>query len=200
MDQELACDQAVMRAYQGRARTYAQAMLKTQLSDARAPFACQWQSHHPLKERILNLQRPHLSLLRRFAGRAAVTLLMAGGAWSAWAAQGEAHAHTAAVAYDIAMVVTADGATSTPRMVVHAGQEATLRVGNDRTEWGMTMKLTPAGSDTVFVSSTLSANGQVVSKPGILVRLNEKGTIKVGDPGKAFTVELTVRPAPAPAN
>lgn len=56
-DQELACDAAVMRRYPGSWRRYGLAMLKLDGALRVPPAASAWQSHHPLKERILLLQR-----------------------------------------------------------------------------------------------------------------------------------------------
>jgi bla regulator protein BlaR1 len=50
IDQELACDAEVVRRHPNSRRSYADVMLKTQLSASDAPFACQWQSNHPLKD------------------------------------------------------------------------------------------------------------------------------------------------------
>jgi bla regulator protein BlaR1 len=52
-DQELACDTSVMSQHQGARRTYADAMLKTQLNGNPPLITCNWQSNHPLKERIM---------------------------------------------------------------------------------------------------------------------------------------------------
>lgn len=56
-DQELACDAAVMRRYPGSWRRYGLAMLKLDGALRVPPTASAWQSHHPLKERIMLLQK-----------------------------------------------------------------------------------------------------------------------------------------------
>ncbi len=55
-DQELACDAAVMQRYPGSWRRYGLAMLKLDGALRVPPTASAWQSHHPLKERIMLLQ------------------------------------------------------------------------------------------------------------------------------------------------
>jgi beta-lactamase regulating signal transducer with metallopeptidase domain len=91
LDQELACDHAVLRRHPQRRQAYAHAILKTQLAASAAPttllpMACHWQPRHPLKERIMQLSRPAPSRVQR---RAVQTLLLAGtlavgyGAWAA---------------------------------------------------------------------------------------------------------------------
>ncbi|MGM9484099.1 M56 family metallopeptidase [Roseateles sp. NT4] len=56
-DQELACDATVMQRYPGSWRRYGLAMLKLDGALRVPPTASAWQSHHPLKERIMLLKK-----------------------------------------------------------------------------------------------------------------------------------------------
>lgn len=56
-DQELACDAAVMQRYPLSWRRYGLAMLKLDGACRLPPAASAWQSHHPLKERIMLLKK-----------------------------------------------------------------------------------------------------------------------------------------------
>lgn len=70
-DQDLATDALVLEAAKAPRRRYANTLLKTQLiSDSpwRLPIGCQWQSGHPLKERIGMLGRPLPGVFRRTVG------------------------------------------------------------------------------------------------------------------------------------
>jgi hypothetical protein len=87
MDQELACDAAVIRSYPNSRRAYAEALLKTQLTDSSLPVGCHWHSAHPLKERIEMLKQSPASSLRRNLGRALVALASVLGGCLAWAAE-----------------------------------------------------------------------------------------------------------------
>jgi TonB family protein len=89
LDQELACDAAVLGAFPKARRLYAEVLLKTQLATQPLPFGCHWPAaaEHPLKERIVMLKSPLPAPARRFAGVAVVALLSAAGAAAAWAAQ-----------------------------------------------------------------------------------------------------------------
>ncbi len=87
MDQELACDAAVIRSYPNSRRAYAEAMLKTQLAESSLPVGCHWHSGHPLEERIEMLKQSPASSLRRNFGRALVTLASMLGGCLAWAAE-----------------------------------------------------------------------------------------------------------------
>jgi TonB family protein len=101
IDQELACDATVLAARPDLKRSYAQALLKTQLLSASPPVGCTWPSRaeHPLKERIAMLKSSPPTRLRRSLGAAAILGLSLGGGYAAWAAQAvpasEAHLVTA---------------------------------------------------------------------------------------------------------
>lgn len=86
LDQELACDAAVLE-HTAR-RTYAEAILKTQLAVA-APLACAWPSpsNATLKERITMLKQSLPSRPQRLLGASALALVVAGVSAAAWAAQ-----------------------------------------------------------------------------------------------------------------
>ena len=59
LDQEMACDAAVVMARPGCRALYARTLLKTQLAGAPLPFGCYWpaRGQHPLEVRIASLSR-----------------------------------------------------------------------------------------------------------------------------------------------
>ena len=89
LDQELACDAAVVSRCSGERHTYARALLKTQLAGAAPPLGCAW----PSRSATVVTQRIELLALatpgrgRLLAGGAVVTLLTMGTGLAAWAAQ-----------------------------------------------------------------------------------------------------------------
>ena len=89
IDQEFACDAQVMAAHPKARRSYAEAMLKTQLAARALPLGCYWpaQSPHPLAQRIELLARHDPGRGRRLAGTALVAVLGVTAAFSAWAAR-----------------------------------------------------------------------------------------------------------------
>ncbi len=95
IDQELACDARVMARHANARRTYAEAMLKTQLSAQAVPLGCQWPplGAGPLKQRIGMLARPRPSAQRRALGAAFCALTILAGAGIAWIAQPPRYAH-----------------------------------------------------------------------------------------------------------
>ena len=92
VDQELACDSAVLARFPDQRRAYASALLKTQVSPDLPALACAWPpgSGRLLKERIAMLKQDAPGARRRFLGSAvtaALAALAGGGAWAAQPAQ-----------------------------------------------------------------------------------------------------------------
>jgi bla regulator protein blaR1 len=83
-DQELACDATTLRDRSRSRKIYAAALLKTLSHEPALPFSSRWQSAHPLKGRILNLQKPNMSRRRRVCGHLLVVALSATLAAAAW--------------------------------------------------------------------------------------------------------------------
>lgn len=86
-DQELACDAAVLAQHPASRRSYAEAMLQTQLDATAVPIGCHWQAGQTLRQRIGMLQRPTVSGWRRRAGIAVVAMATLCGGGAAWALQ-----------------------------------------------------------------------------------------------------------------
>ena len=89
IDQELACDEAVVARFPGARRTYAEVLVKAQLAILPLPLGCYWpsKSEHPLVERVAMLTRKDIGRARRSAGVAVLAALCAGVGLGAWAAQ-----------------------------------------------------------------------------------------------------------------
>lgn len=89
IDQEIACDAAVVSRFPVDRRAYGEAMLKTQLAPRAPPIGCHWPAcaTQQLKERFVMLQHHNHGRARRLAGAAAVTVLALGAGVAAWAAQ-----------------------------------------------------------------------------------------------------------------
>jgi beta-lactamase regulating signal transducer with metallopeptidase domain len=89
IDQELACDAAVVAAHPTARRTYAEALLKTQLAGRPLPLGCYWPAAgaHPLAQRIGLLAAAAPRWPGRRLGAAAVATLALTAAWTAWAAR-----------------------------------------------------------------------------------------------------------------
>jgi|GEM_PF-755831 len=89
IDQEMACDEAVVTRFPDARRVYAQALVKAQLAIRPLPLGCYWPpgAEHPLLERIAMLKQKDLSCRRRVAGGSALAVLCAVTGFAAWASQ-----------------------------------------------------------------------------------------------------------------
>ncbi|UUE97333.1 TonB family protein [Xanthomonas hortorum pv. pelargonii] len=87
LDQELACDAAVLAQHPGKRRSYATAMLKTQLGAGCTPLACHWAASHPLTQRIAALRKPLKDARRSRWSGGGVLLLAVTLSAAAWALQ-----------------------------------------------------------------------------------------------------------------
>ena len=89
VDQELACDAAVIARKPQTRRLYAEAMLKAHAAPLHGPLVCAWPapSLNPLKERIAMLKRNPPNRLQLALGASVVVLATLGVCTSAWTAQ-----------------------------------------------------------------------------------------------------------------
>ena len=89
IDQEIACDAAVLTLFPVARRAYGEAMLKTQLAPFAPPLGCHWpaSANKQLKERFVMLKEHRQGRARRLAGGAAVAVLGLGAGFAVWAAQ-----------------------------------------------------------------------------------------------------------------
>ncbi|HZZ67469.1 MAG TPA: TonB family protein [Phenylobacterium sp.] len=89
VDQELACDAAVVGRFPAARRAYAELLLKTQIVTQPLPLGCHWPagSEHPLKERIAMLKSPLPEPSMRRMGAAVALSLALGAGGLAWAAE-----------------------------------------------------------------------------------------------------------------
>jgi len=89
VDQELACDEAVVTRFPAARRAYAEVLLKAQLAILPLPLGCYWpsSSRHPLVERVALLKDRVISPARRWAGASALAILCTGAGLAAWATQ-----------------------------------------------------------------------------------------------------------------
>jgi beta-lactamase regulating signal transducer with metallopeptidase domain len=100
LDQELACDEAVVSLRPETRRAYAETLLKAQLSAGRSPFACAFSAfspaRHPLEVRLQMLGRPQPGPVRHLVGGvsvAALGLLLALAVWAGGDPDRPARAH-----------------------------------------------------------------------------------------------------------
>ena len=189
-DQELACDAAVMERHPRQARDYAAAMLKTQAASTSSLATCHWQSSHPLKERIMQLQHPVPSAIRRGFGRLALVALTTACVGTALLARASVPADVQM--YDLAMTLTTSEGVSTPRMRTAAGATSRLMVGDSASGWSAELRLDDVGNEKVFLKGKIASAGATVAEPSLQMRLGEKGRVRISGPGSSGTFDLEI--------
>jgi beta-lactamase regulating signal transducer with metallopeptidase domain len=179
-DQELACDAWVL-ASSGRGRSYALALLKTQLttdSASHISFGCHWQSSHPLKERIIMIKCPPPSLARRLLGVFVIGTLITGCSYTAWATQPELEKGGA---QQLQIRVSADQiSTSANGDISAAGRVIVSRTSEGGPAWAIraaTMKQLDDGAAEALGAVQISFKDTIITADRAIVRRN--GTIEM---------------------
>lgn len=129
LDQEMACDAAVIDRHPDTRRVYAAAMLKTQLAPLQSPLGCYWpaKSRNPLKERFAMLKMKSPSRRRRRLGAAAISLAVAGAGYGAWASNDEVRVATQDVVEVASQPVPVRLAQASPALMEHKADAGPLR-------------------------------------------------------------------------
>lgn len=182
-DQELSCDQRVIRRHPQARRAYGEAMLKTLLASRPAPLGCHWGYSHPLKERIEMLKHANVSSKRWIAGGALVALLaMATGA-AAWSAQPQRET-AAALPQGHAMVkfeVRLDGGEpSNFRVLERYGESFGISGDEHGSKWSMQGKVSPLANGQLLLEASLQRDGKLIGEPRLTVRNGEPARITIG--------------------
>jgi TonB family protein len=204
-DQELACDEAVIRRHPDSRRAYGEAMLKTQLADGALPFGCHWRGEHPLKERIAMLKRPTPSRRQWFGGAFACALLAMLTGFSVWAAQPATRIGQGDVRYVVERKTFIDEKSS-GNLTQHfpAGVTMTSVVGQGAARWENAMTVAPgplSGQVAVRMQIRNGDPAKIVATPTAIVREGETGSVEQGAYIHEFRVVREGEPLPrnAPA-
>ncbi len=210
LDQELASDASVIAQEPQARRTYAEAMLKTQLSLTPSALACHWPSRHPLKERIMQLQQNNPSKLKRVVAYAVLSCLCSVSAYSAWAATpvssvatpiqtGQDADKTEVGSYSVAMDIKVAGIKSSPRVVVKQGTPAAIGIQSEdgQAKWDFSFTLTPAPADkyknSVVIDMIVKKGDEVIAKPKLITGLGQQAKLQKETPDKQqdFDIAMT---------
>jgi TonB family protein len=162
-DQELACDANVIARFPEARRTYADAMLKTQLAGAGLPVGCYWQSSqpHPLTERIAMLKQSSPGRTRIAFGTGLAALLALAGSYAAWAVQPATVGDAAPDVYQNARALDTAPA-SYPQAAIGARQQGKLVLKVQIDEHGDVRSAEVASADppeakAAFAESSIAA-------------------------------------------
>lgn len=209
LDQELACDASVIAQEPQARRTYAEAMLKTQLSITPSALACHWPSRHPLKERIMQLQKNSPGKLKRISAYMVLTCLCGASAYSAWAATpastiaapiqaGQDVGKSEVDSYSVAMDIKVAGIKSSPRVVVKQGTQASIAMQSEdgQAKWDFSFTLIPAPADkyknSVTIDMVVKKGDEVIAKPKLITGLNQQARLQKETPDKQQDFDITM--------
>jgi hypothetical protein len=199
MDQEMACDAAVLRVHPGAVRIYADALFKSQAAANVVPptVACIWRFNHPIKERFMSLQQTQPRLARRLSGcLLVVTMALATGFAGVAARAGEAPGPTM---YDVALTMNVNGTTSSPRVLARQGEPFAIEV-SDGLRAQFTITPVNVQEKTFKLASTITDGSGKTLHPVLIGRLGNAmgisaGTRDAGTDTGSFDIKLRVNEA-----
>lgn len=195
IDQELACDEGVIRRHPAARRAYGEAMLKAQLDVAPVPLACHWPAPHPLRERIGMLGKRLPSTSRRVLAALLIAAMATTAGYGAWAAQPARPPAMQDGLYHVAMQVSLDGTTRAFEIREQSGKAFAV---SGKTDAGMTwrgvFRIDPVDARHARVSTEIEAAGKPVGSPELRVELGRLAGIGVGggNGGTPVSVDLLI--------
>lgn len=204
-DQELACDQQVVRRHPEARRAYGEAMLKTQLAGDLLPLGCHWGQTHPIRERIEMLRQPLPTRRRRTLGSAIAVVLSLSVGYAAWAAQPAATLQSASVLpgaedsdYTARVEFSQDGGEPA-RFVAGKkfGESFTMVDGDAAGHPAVTATIVPMlheGKLAFDIAMRIEQDGKLVSTPRLLVLDGNTAVVREGSErdGRFEGIELEV--------
>jgi beta-lactamase regulating signal transducer with metallopeptidase domain len=196
LDQELACDAAVLRRFAHGRRIYAEAMLKTQIGDCGfkdLQLACMWPTAH-LKERIAMLKIASPNRTRRTLGFILVTtisVLVASAAWAASQALRPARIDApAGTQVDAQLTLTlGDGAPKHVHLLNPVGVPFSVK-DDGPSAWQAEFVGAPVEGGGIELDATFTRGDKVVAKPMIVAKPGEPASIEITDPSGSGTLRL----------
>jgi bla regulator protein blaR1 len=206
-DQELACDASVLAQRRDFRRSYAHALLKTQLateSGWRMPVGCPWHSNHSLKERILMLKRPPPGMFRHTIGIAIIVGLTASSGYAAWAGQSPAEGDNPEILVEIRVKMTNSRSnevlTTATRYLVRSG-ELPADMQDPGSPFGCTpflpSELAPDSKKArglakgrILLECLIRQDGKVVATPAVVTKDGDTTTIDVIDASGLTTYRM----------
>lgn len=116
IDQELACDAAVVRAQPGARREYAEAMVSTHFAPAQPAVGCTWLTGDPLRRRVTMLYTRQPGKIQLLAGTVLALSASTAAAVGAWSSQDPQLRYLAAAApqLELATMTTSSTAPEPP--------------------------------------------------------------------------------------
>jgi len=197
-DQELSTDAKVLSQFPSKRKSYADAMLKTQMASIGLPIACHWQAHHPLKERILMLKKSGPGKFFRIFGVSVVSVLCLAAAFAAWSAQPEkiiVASSGAGLLYDIRMEAKVDHVDQKPITLREIpGKAFAVSLGEKDSDWSYQFTVTPVDSQFMFIKGEIRYGKTLISEPAMKIANGKNSAISVmtKDGSSLFDMNFTV--------
>ena len=196
VDQESSCDAAVLRVRPDCLAAYARALFKAQEVDLSNRLACQWQSAHPLIERISMLKNHTPSASATLAGRAILVAAALVAASAAYAAQAVLTASgESAPFYKLAMQIQLDGKDwQKPTLIVRAGKRAKVSMSGSSESWDIEVLMVSLPDNKLDLKAVISRGlpWQVIARPRLITREGETARIELTTEDGAHTLRLDV--------
>lgn len=203
-DQEIACDAAVVGRHPQNTAAYIATMLKTTLQGQAVPLACTWQSHHPLKERVMRIQQARQHRYRRPLASMLIATGFAACAALSWASQTTApvtqtvtgqNPASGKVRYMISNTIVLNGNRYQPKIMLADGDTGSIRIEDKQSQWEIVMKVSavPDNGTPGKVQASLVVNKdgkQVVKVPKLISTLNKTMTIEHSSDPKTDDVRI----------
>ncbi|TLX23084.1 TonB family protein [Thermomonas fusca] len=185
-DQELACDADVLAAHPQQRRRYGDALLNVQLALQTAPLGCHFGFGHPLKERIMLLNRERPALRMRRAGMALLGLAAGATAWSVWAAQPPRTQVLPATGDFTAEIEYSADAGAPARSVLSKrfGESFTLPGGAGGNDMAITARVQPVrmqGKLAYDIAMRVEQDGKQIASPRMVVRDGQPASLRQGE-------------------
>ena len=200
IDQELACDEDVIRRHPGARRSYGEAMLKGQLDAGPAPLACHWPAPHPLRERITQLGKQLPSRRRRALATLLVTTMAVAAGYGAWAAQPmQPSVAPQGGLYHVAMQVSLGGAARAFEIHEQPGKAFAVSGRTDAGKtWKGTFRIETMDTGRARVSADIDIAGKPMGKPELVLELGKSAGIRIdGEKGMpSMSIELVATHEP----
>ncbi len=182
-DQELSTDANVLTKFPSARKSYADAMLKTQMASLGLPVACHWQARHPLKERILMLKKSTPRKIYRVLGFGLVAALCLGGAFAAWSTQPAniiVAPAEAGLLYEMRVDTKIDHVDQ-PRIKLREvpGKTFAISNGSGERDWSYEFSVKPVDKDFVMLEGKMMFGGNIVAEPKLKVTIGRNAGIGI---------------------
>ncbi|MGH8108333.1 MAG: M56 family metallopeptidase [Arenimonas sp.] len=195
-DQELSTDANVLTKFPSARKSYADAMLKTQMASIGLPVACHWQAHHPLKERILMLKKATPRKMHRVLGFGLVAALCLGGAFAAWSTQPAniiVAPAEAGLQYEMRIDTKIDHVDlSRIKLREAPGKAFAVSNGKGDRDWSYEFTVSPIDADYVQLKGKVMFGGKVISKPEMKMPIGRNASVSVDTEDRSSSIIMNI--------